>query len=92
MRSSHSSSVAVLPTSLIGMGVHLPDRIKHRMIVGVEQVFLVLRVSRNVDLPYTMVRHVVQIIVGIEVVILAMRRKCYLRPEGCRNPPARPLR
>ncbi len=53
-----------------GVGVKLPDRIEHRMIVGIENVFLELRMARDVDLPDTMMRNVVQVFVGIEVMIL----------------------
>ena len=53
-----------------GVRVHFPNRIEHRMIVRIENVFLELRMAGDVDLPDAMVRHVVQIIVGIEVVVL----------------------
>ncbi len=41
---------------LDGMAVHLPDRVKYRMVVRIENVFLELGVARNVDLPDAMVR------------------------------------
>ena len=52
------------------MGVELPDRIEHRMIVGIENVFLKLGMPGDVDLPDAMMRDVVEVIVGIEIVIL----------------------
>ena len=39
--------------------VHLPDRVEHWMIVGIEQVFFELRMARDMDLPHAMVRDVV---------------------------------
>ena len=53
-----------------GVGVHFPDRIEHGMIVGIEDVFLELRVAGDVDLPDAIVRDVVEVIVGIEIVVL----------------------
>ena len=53
-----------------GVRVQLPNRIEHRMIVRIENVFLELRMTRDVDLPDPMVRNVIQVIVRIEIVIL----------------------
>ena len=52
------------------MSIDLPHRIEHGMIVRVEDVFLELGVAGDVDLANAMVRHVVQVIVGIESVVL----------------------
>ena len=41
------------------VAVHLPDQIKNRMVVGIENIFLKLRVTGNVYLPDTMMRDVV---------------------------------
>ena len=41
------------------MRVHLPNRVEHRMIVGVEGVFFKLRMAGDVDLAHPMVRNVV---------------------------------
>ena len=64
MRSSHSSSVAVGPVSLDGVGVHFPNRIEHGMIVRIEDVLLEFGMARDVDLPDAIMRDVVQVIVG----------------------------
>ena len=69
MRSSHSSKRGGVAAELDGVGVHLPNGIEHRMIVGIEDVFLELGVAGDVNLPDTMMRDVVQIIVGIEAVV-----------------------
>src|ERR1700677_3020302 len=41
---------------LDGVGVHFPHRIEHRVVVGVEDVFLELRMAGDVDLPHAVVR------------------------------------
>ena len=53
-----------------GVLVQFPDRVEHRMIVRIENVFLVFAVPGDVNLPDAVVRDVVQIIVGIETVVL----------------------
>ena len=53
-----------------GMPVHLPDWIEHGMIVGIEEVFLELRMAGDMDLANPMMRNVIKVIVGIEVVVL----------------------
>jgi len=55
---------------LEGVGIHLPHRVEHRMIVRVEKVLFELRVTGDMNLPNAMMRNVVEIIVGIEVVVL----------------------
>src|ERR1700741_1516573 len=42
-----------------GVGIHLPNRVENRMIVGIKNVFFELRMAGNVDLPDAMVRNVV---------------------------------
>src|SRR5215472_10321766 len=55
---------------LEGMGVHLPYGVEHRMIVRVEKVLFELRVTGDMNLPNAMMRNVVEVIVGIEVMVL----------------------
>ena len=50
MLSSHSSSVAVWPHAADGVGVELPHRVEHRMIVRIENVFLEFGVAGDVHL------------------------------------------
>ena len=50
--------------------IELPHRIEHGMIVRVQNVFLELGVARDVNLANAMMRHVVQVLVGIERVVL----------------------
>ena len=52
-----------------GVGVHFPNRIEYRMIVRIQDVFLELGVAGDVNLPDTMVRDVVQVIVRIETMV-----------------------
>jgi hypothetical protein len=52
------------------VGIHRPNRIEYRMIMGVQDVFLELGVAGNVNLSNAIVRDVVQVIVGIETVVL----------------------
>ena len=54
------------------MGVHLPNRIEHRMIVGVQKVLFELRVAGNMDLANAMMRNVVEVIVRIKIVIFLL--------------------
>jgi hypothetical protein len=51
---------------LKGMGVHLPYRVEHWVIVGVEKVLFELRVTGDMNLPNAMMRNVIEVIVGIE--------------------------
>ena len=52
-----------------GVGIHLPDRIDYGMIVGIENVFLELGMPRDVNLADAIMRHIVQVIVRIEIVV-----------------------
>jgi hypothetical protein len=51
------------------VGVHLPYGVENRMIVGVEKVLFELRMAGNMNLPDTMMRHIVEAIVRVEVVV-----------------------
>lgn len=53
-----------------GVGIHLPYRAENGMIVRIEKVLFELRVAGNMDLPNPMMRNVVKVIVGIEVMVL----------------------
>jgi len=50
--------------------IEIPHRIEHGMIVRVQNVFLELGMTRDVNLANAMMRHVVQVLVGIERVVL----------------------
>src|ERR1700758_1809531 len=50
--------------------VELPDRIDHRMIVGIENIFFVLGMAGDVDLRDALGRNAVDVVEGIEAVIL----------------------
>src|ERR1044071_3422229 len=52
------------------VGVEFPDGIKHRMIVGIENILLELRMPCDVDLSDTIVRDIINVGVWIEIVIL----------------------
>jgi hypothetical protein len=54
---------------LDGVGVKLPDRIEHGMIVGIEDILFEFGMSCDVNLADAMVRDVVQIVEGIEAVV-----------------------
>ena len=69
IRASHSSSVAVLPVRADGVLVKLPDRIDHRMVVRVENVFLIFGMAGDVKLGHALRRNGVQIIERIETVV-----------------------
>src|SRR6516162_11121070 len=53
-----------------GVRIELPHRIEHGMIVRVQNVFLELGMTCDVNLADAMMRHVVQVIIGIERVVL----------------------
>ena len=70
MLSSHSSRVAVGPTRSMVARVELPDGLKDRMIVRVENVFLELRVAGDVNLRDAVGGHCVHVSQRIEAVVL----------------------
>jgi hypothetical protein len=49
--------------------IHLPDRIDHRMIMCVEDVFLKLGVAGDVDLGNALSWDAVEILVGIKIMV-----------------------
>ena len=52
-----------------GVRIHLPNWIEHRMIVSIEDVFLEFRVAGDMNLADAMVRHIIEVFVGIEIVV-----------------------
>src|SRR5436190_2159767 len=58
------------PYQLHGPGVKLPHGIEYWMIMGIENVLLELRMPRDMTLAYVIVRDVVEVGGGIEIVIL----------------------
>src|SRR6266576_7249889 len=70
MRSSPFKQRGCAANDFDGVGVHLPYGVENRMIVGVEKVLFELRVASDMNLPDTMTRQIVEVIVRVEVVVL----------------------
>src|SRR5215510_215208 len=76
---------------LEGMGVHVPYRVEHWMIVRVEKVLFELRVTGDMNLPNAMMRNVVEVNRRDRSYGSSTRRKCCLHPGEYRSRPTRPL-
>src|ERR1700746_1920625 len=57
------------PYQADGVRIHLPNWIEYRMIVSIEDVFLEFRVAGDMNLADAMVRHIIEVFVGIEIVV-----------------------
>ncbi len=59
-----------MASALNGTLIEFPHRIEHRMVMGIEDVFLELRMASNVNLRDALCRHAVYICEWIKIVIL----------------------